>query len=129
MFRRFTTTARFRRTSSEVELIAIASTSRVATVAARSRGVSTNLLAAVTRAFGTRFSTKAVPFSKRPILPLPFDDFNLDTFKSFSQRVRLRSFLRRSLRPDWPPGEVHLDIAIKAKDLDGQTRKPMTNEY
>jgi len=71
-----------------MELIAIASTNLVATVAARSRGASTNLLATVTKPVGTKFSTKAVPFSKRPILPFPFDDFALDRFKSFPAKVQ-----------------------------------------
>ncbi|PYK88791.1 MAG: hypothetical protein DME35_10735 [Verrucomicrobia bacterium] len=69
--RRFTTKVRPRRAFSEIELIPIASTSLVATLA---------------NPLGTRFSTKEVPFPKIPIFTFSFDDFDLDRFKIFYRR-------------------------------------------
>jgi len=64
-------------------LIAIASTNRVATFA-RPSGASASLLAAVIKPVGTRFSTRAAPSPKIPILAFFFDGFDLDRFKSFT---------------------------------------------
>jgi hypothetical protein len=77
---------------SVTELIASASTSLVATLVNPS-GASTSLLAAVARLGSTRFSTKAVPFSKIPIFAFPFDGLDRDRFKSFSRRTIARFLL------------------------------------
>jgi hypothetical protein len=68
-----------------MELIAIASTSLVAT-SARPSGASTILLAAVIRPVGRRFPTNAAPSPKIPIFAFFFDGFDRDCFKSVSRR-------------------------------------------
>jgi hypothetical protein len=66
--RRLTTKVRPRRAFSEIELIAIASTSLVATLA---------------NPLGTRFSIKELPFPKIPIFTFSFDGSDLDNFRPF----------------------------------------------
>jgi hypothetical protein len=87
MFRRLITTGRFRRVPSDMELIAIASTNFVATVA-RPSGASTILLAAVIKPTGTRFSTNAAPSPKIPIFASPLDDFARDRFNFLSPKTQ-----------------------------------------
>src|SRR5437588_5267090 len=73
MLRRLTTRARPRRTFSEIELIAIASTSLVATSASPR---------------GTRFSTKEPPFPKIPIFTFLFDGADFDRFNLFPSKAQ-----------------------------------------
>jgi hypothetical protein len=92
MLRRFTTTTgRFRRIFSEIELIAIASTNLVATLA-KLCGASAILLAAAIRPVGTRFGTKAAPSPKIPMFAFFFDGFDFDCFNFFPAQTICAAF-------------------------------------
>ena len=79
---------------SQTELIAMASTRRVATVASP-LGASTILLAAVIKPAGTRFSTSAPPSAKIPIFAFILDGCDRTDFKDFSRSSGSRSDCNR----------------------------------